>query len=218
MANCTISTKAVNDCHLQFFDSLGNLIYEFDLDSTIALNNGNGILIKDELTTLTIDKVTVVDNLEMTIDELITYIQEQRVLCNCCATTPEAVVSSASWGYDAAGNLFYVKQLSDSSVVYESPIGTVTAPSGNVTQYNPVINFTTLNIIETNAVGSVPPCLAWELVNTGGAALILNGVSTASCDKPFGYEGKTINGTYYYAPTFTYDATGTQITITYQSI
>jgi len=208
----------VNDCHLQFFDSNSKLIYEFNLNDTIALNNGAGILIKDDLTTLTIDKNIVVDNLETTVDALITYIQEQRVLCNCCATTPEAVVSSASWGFDMAGILFYVKQKSDGSVVYESPIGTVAVPTGAVTQYNPISTVTNLNVVETNAAGSIPPCLAWTLINTAGGALTLNGVSTAAYAQNYGYEGKTINGSFYYAPTFTYDATGTQITITYQSL
>ena len=217
MANCTISTKAVNDCHLQFFDSLGNLIYEFDLEGTIALNNGNGILIKDDLTTLTIDKNVVVDNLGTTVDALITYIQEQRVLCTCeCGTTPTADVTSATWGYDTIGTLFYVKQMSDGSVQYESPIGTAAAPSGAVTQYNPTFTSTTLNVLETNAAGLIPTCLAWTLVNTGGASFILNGAIVASSLYPIYHEGKTINGAYYYAPSFTYDATGSQITITYQ--
>jgi len=218
MANCTISTKQVNDCHLQFFDSNSKLIYEFNLNDTIALNNGAGILIKDDLTTLTIDKNIVVDNLETTVDALITYIQEQRVLCDCCGSTPEAVVSSATWGFDTAGILFYVKQKSDGSVVYESPIGTVAVPTGAVTQYSPISTLTNLNVVETNAAGSIPPCLAWTLVNTAGGALTLNGVVIAYTEIPFGHEGKTINGTYFYAPTFTYDATGTQITITYQSL
>jgi len=144
--------------------------------------------------------------------------QIQALLTGIINADTEAVVSSATWGFDMASILFYVKQKSDGSVVYESPIGTVAVPTGAVTQYSPISTLTNLNVVETNAAGAIPPCLAWTLVNSGGAPLILNGVSTAACAQPFGHEGKTINGTYFYAPTFTYDATGTQITITYQSL
>lgn len=213
----------VNDCHLQFFDSLGNLIYEFDLETIIALNNGNGILIKDDLTTLTIDNNIVVDNLTMTIAELITYIQEQRVLCDCCASAPAASVTSATWGYDALGVLFYVKQKSDGTIVYESPIGTVTAPTGSVEAFRSVAQASSLNVIETNSAGAIPPCFAWTIINTGGGALTLNGVvlsaSAFGSSNQISMESKTLPhiGLYLFAPTFTYDATSTTITIIYQS-
>jgi hypothetical protein len=172
MANCTISTMEVNDCHLQFFDSLGNLIYEFDLDTIIAINNGAGILIKDDLTTLTIDGNVIVSNLEMSVAELITYIQEQRVLCDCCGSTPtEPTVTSATWGYDTLGTLFYVKQMSDGSVVYESPIGTVTAPTGDVTN-KPIL--ATPSFITIESTGKNLPEfneIQFQITSTGGAEI-----------------------------------------------
>lgn len=132
-----------------------------------------------------------------------------------------AEVASATWGYDNLGVLFYVKQMSDGSVVYESPIGTITAPTGQVASFRTTAFTSTLNVIETNAAGSVPSSLAWQLINTGGAALTLNGVSIASgtSENPLSMEGKTLpnQGVYVYAPAFTYDATSTSVTIIYQT-
>ena len=128
-------------------------------------------------------------------------------------------VTSASWGYDTAGTLFYVKQMSDSSVVYESPIGAVTAPTGDVASFRTTAFTSTLNVIETSAAGSVPSCLEWTLVNTGGGPLTLNGVVIGASERPISKEGKTLPhlGVYVYAPAFTYDATGTTLTIIYQT-
>jgi len=211
----------VNDCHLQFFDSLGNLIYEFDLDTIIALNNGNGILIKDDLTTLTIDNNIVVDNLEMTIAELITYIQEQRVLCDCCGSTPaEAVVSSATWGFDFNGALFYVKQMSNGSVVYESPIGTVAVPTGFVGYVSTLNNTLSFSIIETNTSGNLPAQMTkWKIDNIGGAAGSVSGGNFPHTVDPLECEGVFINqlGQWHDAAPVAYDATGTDFYITYST-
>ena len=218
MANCTISTMEVNDCHLQFFDSNSKLIYEFNLNDTIALNNGAGILIKDDLTTLTIDKNIVVDNLETTVDALITYIQEQRVLCNCCATTPEAVVSSASWGYDSGGTLFYVKQMSDGSVVYNSPIGTVAAPAGNVTKTNPIINISSFVIIETTSSGNIGSgAFEFEIQNLTAVAGTINSINFAGNRTISGRaHADTRTDLFRYVPQIDYDALGaTTFLITY---
>jgi hypothetical protein len=178
MANCTISTMAVNDCHLQFFDSLGNLIYEFDLETIIALNNGNGILIKDELTTLTIDKTTVVDNLELTIDELITYIQEQRVLCDCCISPSEQAASSV-WGYDDSTlNDVLIITNSNGSVSYESPIGNPYTPTGTIypiqrkaRDYSGIISLVSTGVGSTVA-GAHRVIFTWD----SGIAPTINGV------------------------------------------
>lgn len=211
----------VNDCHLQFFDSLGNLIYEFDLETIIALNNGNGILIKDELTTLTIDKTIVVNNLTMTIAELITYIQEQRVLCTCaCGDTPTAYVTSATWGYDNLGVLFYVKQKSDGSVVYESPIGTITAPTGDVGVVNVTAGGSSFNIIEATGSGNIPNCIEWNIENTGGAAGTIEAVNFINGKESKGQKSFFYNqtGTYHLTDIIDYDASGTTFLITYTTI
>jgi len=169
----------VNDCHLQFFDSNSKLIYEFNLNDTIALNNGAGILIKDDLTTLTIDKNIVVDNLETTVDALITYIQEQRVLCNCCATTPEAVVS-ALWGYDSGTGInVFIKEYADGTESYESPIDTPYTPIGAISKTNTILADLTMLAVSTNSVFNTPGSVL-ELSITcqsGGGTFTINGVT-----------------------------------------
>jgi len=91
----------------------------------------------------------------MTIAELITYIQEQRVLCNCCAA-PSEQAASVTWGYDDSTlNDVLIIANADGSISYESPIGSTYTPTGAILPIQrKVRNFTTLNSILATGAGS----------------------------------------------------------------
>jgi len=144
--------------------------------------------------------------------------QIQALLTGIINADTEAVVSSATWGYDSVGTLFYVKQMSDGSVVYNSPIGTVAAPAGNVTKTNPIINISSFVIIETTSSGNIGSgAFEFEIQNLTAVAGTINSINFAGNRTISGRaHADTRTDSFRYVPQIDYDALGaTTFLITY---
>jgi len=144
--------------------------------------------------------------------------QIQALLTGIINADTEAVVSSATWGFDTASILFYVKQMSDGSLEYESPIGTPATPTGDVKSQNTAYWLSNFFIIETTANGSIGgDLLEFEIQNITGTTGLANGVNLAG-NKSISGRSYHVTSTdkFFYCPSISYDAGGvTTFLITY---
>lgn len=132
-----------------------------------------------------------------------------------------AEVASATWGYDSVTkSLVYVKQMSDGSVQYESPIGTTYVLAGVIESVIAAPFISAFNILEVSGFGVLPSAIEWNIENTGGAAGTIDGVNLANGTESKGQKAFFYNptGTFYLTDPVSYDATGTTFLITYTTI